>query len=59
MPKLFIYEILRILFSNMDFNFTYFVNFTFIHFEIKGSFGLMWVKLRKRSISLANPHLGI
>ena len=34
------------LFSNTDFNFP--------HFEIEESFGLIWVKLTKWSISLAN-----
>ena len=41
-----IYEILRMLFSNMDFNFAHFANFNFAHFEIEESFGLIWVKLQ-------------
>ena len=35
-----IYEILRMLFSNMDFNFAHFANFNFAHFEIEESIGL-------------------
>ena len=31
----------------MDFNFAYFVNFNFAHFETEESFGLIWVKLQK------------
>ena len=46
-PKVSIYEILRMLFSNMNFNFAYFGNFDFAHFEIEESFGLIWVKLQK------------
>ena len=41
-----IYEIWKILFSKMDFNFAHFANFNFAHFEIEESFGLIWVKLR-------------
>ena len=41
-----IYEILRMLFYNMDFNFAHFANFNFSHFEIEESFGLIWVKLQ-------------
>ena len=33
-------------FFNMDFNFTYFANCNFAHFEIEKSFGLTWVKLQ-------------
>ena len=29
-----------------DFNFTHFANFKFAYFEIKESFGLIWVKLQ-------------
>ena len=36
-----IYEISIILFSNMDFNFAHFANFSFAHFEIEESFGLI------------------
>ena len=36
-----IYEISRMLFSNMDFNFARFANFNFAHFEIEESFGLI------------------
>ena len=46
-PKTSIYEILRMLFSNMDLNFAYFANFNFAHFGIGDSFGLIWVKLQK------------
>ena len=41
-----IYEISRMLFSNIDFNFTHFANFNFAHFEIEKSFGIIWVKLQ-------------
>ena len=41
-----IYEISRMLFSNMNFNFAYFTNFNFAHFEIEESFGLIWIKLQ-------------
>ena len=33
-------------FSGMDFNFAHFANFSFAHFEIEESFGLLWVKLQ-------------
>ena len=46
-PETSIYEILRMPFSNMDFNFGYFANFNFAHLEIEESFGLIWVKLQK------------
>ena len=46
------------LFSNMDFNFPRFANFNFPHFEIEESLRLVWVKITKRSISLANFHFG-
>ena len=29
----------------MDFNFSYFANFSLANFEIEESFGLIWVKL--------------
>ena len=41
-----IYEISRMLFSNVDFNFSHFSNLDFAHFEIEESFGLIWVKLQ-------------
>ena len=34
------------LFSNMDFNFAHFANFSFANFEIEEIFGLIWVKLQ-------------
>ena len=34
------------LLCNMNFNFAYFANFNFAHFEIEESFGLIWVKLQ-------------
>ena len=34
-----IYEISRMLFSNMDFNFAHFTNFNFAYFEIEESYG--------------------
>ena len=40
-----IYEISRMLFSNMDFNFAHLANFNFARFEIEESFGLVLVKL--------------
>ena len=39
------YEISRMLFSTMDFNFAHFANFNFAHFETEESFGLIWIKL--------------
>ena len=41
-----IYETSRMLFSNMDFNFAHFANFSFANFEIEEIFGLIWVKLQ-------------
>ena len=41
-----IYEISRMLFSNMDFKFADFANFNFAYFEIKEGFGLTWIKLQ-------------
>ena len=41
-----IYEISRMLFSNMDFSLAHFTNSNFTHFEIEESFGLIWVKLQ-------------
>ena len=34
------------LFLNMGFNFAYFANFNYAHFEIEKGFGLIWVKLQ-------------
>ena len=42
-----IYEILRMLFLNMDYNFAYFANFHFAHFEIEKSFGIDLGKITK------------
>ena len=39
--KTLIYEISRMLFLNMNFYFAYIANFTFAHFEIEKSFGLI------------------
>ena len=36
----------KTLFLNIDFNFAYFANFNFAHFEIEKIFGLIWVKLQ-------------
>ena len=44
--KTFIYEISRMLFSNVDFNFSHFANLDFAHFEIEESFGLICVKMQ-------------
>ena len=41
-----IYEISRILFQNMDFNFALFARFNFAHFQVEGIFGLIWAKLQ-------------
>ena len=41
-----IYEISRMLSSNMDFSLAHFDYFNFAHFEIEESFGLLWVKLQ-------------
>ena len=41
-----IYEISRMLFSNIDFNFAHFAHFNYDHFEIEESFGLIRVKLQ-------------
>ena len=32
--------------QNTDFSLIYFTNFSFAHFEIQESFGLIWVKLQ-------------
>ena len=37
---------LRTLFWNTDFNFDYFANFNFAHFEIEEGFALNWLKLQ-------------
>ena len=47
------------LFSNMDFNFAYFPNFNFAHFEIEESFRLIWVKLQNGRVHLQMSILGI
>ena len=44
--KISIYDISRILFYNMDFDFAHFANFNFAHFEIEKSFGLIWVNCK-------------
>ena len=36
----------KTLFLHIDFNFAYFANFNFAHFEIEKFFGLIWVKLQ-------------
>ena len=43
----------------MDFNFAYFANFNFAHFEIKESFRLIWVKLQNRWLHLQISISGI
>ena len=58
-PKTSIYEILRMFFPNMDFNFAYFANFNFSHFEIEESFALIWLKLQKGRFHLQISNLGI
>ena len=47
------------LFSNMDFNFAHFANFSFANFEIEEIFGLIWVKLQNGRFHFANFHFGI
>ena len=47
-----IYEISRMLFSNMGFNFADFLNFNFAHFEIEKGFGLFWVKLQNNRLQI-------
>ena len=47
-----IYEISRMLSSNMDFSLAHFTNFNFAHFEIEESFGLIWVKLQNGRFDL-------
>ena len=47
------------LFSNMDFDFAHFANFNFPHFEIKESFGLIWVKLQNGRFHSQISILGI
>ena len=36
-----IYEISKMFFSNIDFNFAHFANFNFAHFEVEESFELI------------------
>ena len=47
-----IYETLRMLFWNMDFNFAHFANFNFPHFKIGEIFGLIWVKIQNGQLHL-------
>ena len=54
-----IYEISRMLFSNIDFNFAYFPNFDFAHLEIEESFRLIWVKLQNGRFHLQISISGI
>ena len=42
----------KMLFSNMNFNFSHFNNFNFAHFEFEESFGLIWVKLQNGQFHL-------
>ena len=51
-PGTSIYEISRIFFSNMDFNFAHFAHFNFVHFEIEESFALICVKLQNGQFHL-------
>ena len=44
--KISIYEISRMLFSHIDFNFAHFAHFNVAYFEIEESFRLIWVKLQ-------------
>ena len=41
-----IFEISRILSSNIDFSLAHITNLNFAHFEIEESFGLIWIKLQ-------------
>ena len=43
----------------MDFNFAYFANFNFTHFEIEESLGLVWLKLQKGRFHLQTSNSGI
>ena len=54
-----IYEISRMLFSNMDFNFVFFANFNIFHLEIEDAFELIWVKLQNGQFGLQISILGI
>ena len=54
-----IYEVSRMPFSNMDFNFGHFGNFNFAHLEIEEAFGLIWVKLQNGQFHLQISILGI
>ena len=42
----------------MNFNFTHLANFKFAYFEIKESFGLIWVKLQNDRLHLQISILG-
>ena len=57
--KTFIYEISRMLFPNMNFNFAHFPNFNSVHFEIEESFKLIWVKLQNGRFHLQVSISGI
>ena len=57
--KISIYEISRMLFSNMDFNFAHFAHSNFSHLEIEQSFGLFWVKLQNGRFHLQMSIVGI
>ena len=54
-----IYEISRMLFSNMDFNFAHFAYFDFVHFEIEESLWLIYVKLQYARFDLQISISGI
>ena len=44
--------------KDVEFNFTHFANFAFAYFEIKESFGLIWVKLQNGRFHLQISILG-
>ena len=54
-----IYEMSRMLFSNMVFNFSHFTNFNFAQFEREESFGLIWVNLQNGPFHLQISISGI
>ena len=45
-------------FKDVNFNFTHLANFKFAYFEIKESFGLIWVKLQNDRLHLQISILG-
>ena len=45
-------------FKDVDFNFTYFANSKYAYFEIKESFGSIWVKLQNGRFHLQISILG-